>query len=331
MMNKKILYPLLIEPQFQYRLWGGKRLAEVLNSSLTIDGPVGEAWILSDRDDFMSCIANGPLKGKTIGQLIKDYPEQLLGSQAGRYRRFPLLLKFLDAHEMLSVQVHPSDEHKDLLPKGERGKTEAWVVIEAGKDCRIYAGLKPGTTAGNLRAALKDNSVANYLPYFTPKPGDGILIPAGTVHTLGGDVVVFEVQQNSDVTFRLYDWDHTDPKTGSARPLQIDEAIKSINFSQGTIIPVAPLVEESEPVLRERLFDCEFFKLWRLTTDSLFHAGTQGEPRILVCISGEGDIESDGTNYSISMGNVVLMPAETGRCSLMPRGNVTLLEIALPE
>jgi len=330
-MNKKILYPLQIVPQFQYRLWGGRKLAEILNNSLPADGPFGEAWILSDRDDFMSCIASGPLKGKTIGQLIKDYPGQLLGSQSGMYKRFPLLLKFLDAHDMLSVQVHPSDAHKDLLPEGERGKTEAWVVIDAEKNSRIYAGLKPGTTADNLRSAVIDGSISSYLPYFTPKPGDGVLIPAGTVHTLGGGVVVFEVQQNSDVTFRLYDWDHIDPKTGSPRPLQIDNAIKSIDFSQGTIIPVVPVEEESGSVLREQLFNCEFFRLWRITADSVFFAGINGKLRILVCISGEGEIESGETNYIISKGNVVLMPAEIGKCSFLPRGNITLLEIALPE
>ena len=231
-MSQILLYPLRFEPIYQYRLWGGRRLANLLTAPLPGDGPIGEAWILSDRDDHPSRVANGPLKGRTIGQLLEQCPEQLLGKLAGRFRRFPLLLKFLDAREMLSVQVHPSDAHADLLPAGETGKTEAWVVLEAGPESRIYAGLKPGTTADNLRRALANGTVADHLACFTPKPGDGVFLPAGTVHSLGGDVVVFEVQQNSDVTFRLYDWDHVDAKTGQPRALQVDQALACIDFAR---------------------------------------------------------------------------------------------------
>ena len=131
------LYPLRFEPIYQYRLWGGRRLANLLTAPLPGDGPIGEAWILSDRDDHQSRVANGPLKGRTIGQLREQFPEQLMGKLADRFPRFPLLLKFLDTHEMLSVQVHPSDAHADLLPAGETGKTEAWVVLEAGPESRI--------------------------------------------------------------------------------------------------------------------------------------------------------------------------------------------------
>jgi mannose-6-phosphate isomerase len=207
-------------------------LAGLLTAPLPGDGPIGEAWVLSDRDDHQSRVANGPLKGRTIGQLLAQFPEQLMGKLAGRFRRFPLLLKFLDAREMLSVQVHPADTHTDLLPAGETGKTEAWVVLEAGPESRIYAGLKPGTTEAGLRQAITNGGVADHLACFTPKPGDAVFIPAGTVHSLGGDVVVFEVQQNSDVTFRLYDWDHVDAKTGKPRALQVDQALACIDFAE---------------------------------------------------------------------------------------------------
>ena len=117
-MSQQLLYPLRFEPIYQYRLWGGRRLADLLSAPLPGDGPIGEAWVLSDRDDHQSHVAEGPLKGQTIGQLLKQFPEQMLGKLAGRFRRFPLLLKFLDAREMLSVQVHPGDAHADLLPAG---------------------------------------------------------------------------------------------------------------------------------------------------------------------------------------------------------------------
>ena len=225
------LYPLRFEPIYQYRLWGGRRLAELLSAPLPGDGPIGEAWVLSDRDDHQSLVANGPLKGATLGDVIEQFGEQLMGKLSPRFRRFPLLLKFLDAREMLSVQVHPSDAHPDLIPAGETSKTEAWVVIEAGKKSSIYAGLQPGTTAGKLRQALTDKTIQDCLVRISPKPGDAVFIPAGTVHTLG-DVVVFEIQQNSDVTFRLYDWGHVDAKTGQPRPLQVDQAFASIDFAR---------------------------------------------------------------------------------------------------
>jgi mannose-6-phosphate isomerase len=305
-------------------------LANLLTAPLPGDGPIGEAWLLSDRDDHPSHVANGPLKGRTIGQLLKQWPEQLLGRLAGRFRRFPLLLKFLDARDVLSVQVHPSDRQTNHLPAGEHGKTEAWVVLEAGTKGRIYAGLKPATTTDTLRQALANGTVADQLASFTPKPGDGIFIPAGTVHSLG-DVVVFEVQENSDVTFRLYDWDRVDAKTGQRRALQVDQAMACIDFAQGAIGAVVPVVEEAKPVLRERLFDCEHFGLWRLRGESPFRVGTEGTPCVLVCIAGDGQVEHDGANYTVGKGDVLLLPAVVGACAFHPRSAVSVLEISLPE
>jgi len=306
-------------------------LADVLTAPLPNDGPIGEAWVLSDRDDHQSRVANGPLQGQTLGQLLKQSPQQLLGKLAGRFCRFPLLLKFLDARDMLSVQVHPSDRQTNYLPAGETGKTEAWVVLEAVAESRIYAGLKPDTTATNLRRAIANGTVADHLACFTPKPGDGVFLPAGTVHALGGDVVVFEVQQNSDVTFRLYDWDHVDSKTGQPRALQVDQAIACIDFAQGVVGPVVPVVEEVKPVLRERLFLCEHFGLLRLRGDSPFIVGVAGTPRVLVCIAGDGQLEHDGDTYAVGKGDVLLLPAVVGACGFRPRNAVSLLELALPE
>jgi mannose-6-phosphate isomerase len=325
------MYPLRFEPIYQYRLWGGRRLADLLTAPLPSDGPIGEAWILSDRPDHPSQVADGPLKGRTISQLIEQCPAQLMGKLAGRFRRFPLLLKFLDAREMLSVQVHPSDAHKDLLPAGDTGKTEAWVVLEAGPESRIYAGLKPGTTSDNLRRALTNGTVAEHLACFTPKAGDGVFIPAGTVHTLGGGVVVFEVQQNSDVTFRLYDWDHVDAKTGQPRALQADRALSCIDFAASSAGLVAPVVEATAPVERERLFDCDQFRLWRLRGQMPFTVGAAGVPRVLVLIEGNGQVEHGGIGYEAGKGDVFLLPAVVGGCTFQPQGAVNVLEIEIPE
>ena len=327
----QVLYPLRFEPIYQYRLWGGRRLADLLTAPLPGDGPIGEAWVLSDRDDHASQVADGPLKGRTIGQLMEQSPEQLLGKLAGRYRRFPLLLKFLDVREMLSLQVHPADARNDLLPAGETGKTEAWVVLEAGTGSRIYAGMKPGTTADDLRRAVASGVAADLVASFTPKPGDGVFLPAGTVHALGGDVMVFEVQENSDVTFRLDDWGHVDPKTGRPRALQVDQALACIDFAQGALAPIAPVVEATTPVERERLFDCEHFRLWRLRGQSPFPVGAAGVPHVLICLEGTGRVEHGGETYTVGKGDVWLLPAVLEACAFRPGSAVTLLEVALPE
>jgi mannose-6-phosphate isomerase len=330
-MSQTVLYPLRFEPLYEYRLWGGRRLAGVLTPPLPGTGPIGEAWVLSDRHDHPSRIADGPLKGRTIAQLLEQFPEEAMGRLAGRFRRFPLLLKFLDAREMLSVQVHPADTHTDLLPAGETGKTEAWVVLEAGPESRIYAGLKPGTTADDLRRGLADGTVADRLACFTPKPGDGVFIPAGTVHTLGGGVVVFEIQENSDVTFRLYDWNHVDAKTGKPRGLQVDQALACIDFGKCAGGLVAPVVEATEPVERQRLFDCDHFRLSRLRGQSPFTVGAAGEPRVLVSVEGAGQLEHGGAAYAVAKGDVYLLPAAVGACTFQPRGRVNVLEIEVPE
>jgi mannose-6-phosphate isomerase len=210
-MNQVPLYPLRFEPLYQYRLWGGRRLSDLLSAPLP-DGPVGEAWLLSDRDDHSSVVANGELKGRTLGQLLRERPKSLLGPAAGEAARFPLLLKFLDVQGAQSVQVHPSDVQTAYLPDGETGKTEAWVVLAAGPEGCIYGGLAPNTKIGTIRRALASGAMPDLLASFSPKPGDAVLMPARTVHALR-DLVVFEVQENSDVTFRLYDWEHVDAKT----------------------------------------------------------------------------------------------------------------------
>jgi mannose-6-phosphate isomerase len=281
------LYPLRFAPIYQYRLWGGRRFEHFLRSLLPPTTPVGEAWILSDRADHPSLVADGPLQGATIAQLLQRSPQQMLGKLAGHFSRFPVLLKFLDVHEKLSVQVHPSDIHSELIPPGETGKTESWVVLETGSQGQIYAGLKSGTTAETLRGAVADKTVAKHLAGFTPRPGDCVLVPAGTVHALG-DVMVFEVQQNSDVTFRLDDWNHIDSKTGNPRPLQIEQAMACIDFDKVDIGPVVPEVEETKPVLREKLIPLSSVKKRRRLFSSVWLGEVRWNTRVTATPSTKG-------------------------------------------
>jgi mannose-6-phosphate isomerase len=323
------LYPLRFGPIYEYRPWGGRQLSGVLAQPLPGDGPIGEAWVLSDRQDHQSRVSDGPISGWALGELLERFPEQMLGEVPLRPGRFPLLLKFLDARDLLSVQVHPADGQTKYLPAGDTGKTEAWVVLEAGPQSVVYAGLRPGTTRESLQRAVDDGEVAGHLASFTPKPGDAVLLTAGTVHAVGGSVV-FEISENSDVTFRLYDWDHVDAKTGQRRALQVERAIACTDFAQVALGPVVPVVEATTPALRERLFDCEYFRLWRIRGQLPFTVGAAGVPRLLVCTEGEGLVEYGEGTYHLGRGDVMLIPAAVGSCPFHPSGPVSLLEVAIP-
>ena len=329
-MDQDQLYPLKFEPIYQYRIWGGRRLSHLLEKPLPPDDLIGEAWILSDRDDHPSKVTDGKLKGKTISQLIGESATGVMGRFSRKYKRFPLLLKFLDCKQVLSVQVHPNDDQKKYIPKGDTGKTESWVVLETGKDAVIYAGLKPGTDEKKIRAALDKHKVGEDLAHFKPKNGNCVLIKAGTVHTLN-DVVVFEVQENSDVTFRLYDWDRVDKKTGKPRDLQVEEALACIDFKKVDVGPVEPVIDHRKKTLAELLVNDEHFIMHRHTAKDLFMIGEDDEPAVLVCIEGAGSVTYGSLSYPLKKGEVMLIPAAAGKCSFMPEDKVVLLEITLPD
>lgn len=324
------LQPMRFEPIFEYRPWGGRRLGPLLSADLPGTGPIGEAWVLSDRAGFTSRVAEGPLKDWSLGQVLKAWPAELLGEQHKHLRKFPLLLKFLDVGEPLSIQVHPSDTQAESLPQGEQGKTEGWVVLETGPKAIIYQGLKPGTGPEALGRALKAGKLSECLGSFKPAPGNAVFIQAGTVHSLG-DCVVFEVQENSDTTFRLDDWGHVDPGTGLGRPLQVEEALACIEYTLDQAGPVSPHVEMARPVRRERLFHCGHFGLWRIKGSTPFTVGAVGAPRVLVCLAGSGALEAGGAPYPVRNGEVLVLPAVAGLCTFRPEGATTLLEVSMPE
>jgi len=203
-------------------------------------------------------------------------------------------------------------------------------VIEAENGSHIYAGLRPGTTAGNLRQSLDDGNRCGPPCEHVPKPGDAVFIP-GERFTLWATMSwFFEVQQNSDTTFRLYDWGHIDPETKEPRALQVDEALACIKFGESNSGLTAPRVETTSPVERERLFDCHAFLVWRVLGQDPFTVGATAEPRVLVGIKGSGRILHNGTPYAVGKGDVWLLPAEAGECAFQPRGEIALLEIAIP-
>jgi mannose-6-phosphate isomerase len=323
------LYPLRLEPIYEYRPWGGRQLADLLAEPLPADGPVGEAGVLSDRDDHPSHVATRRLAGRSLHQLLLQYPKEMMGDLASEFDRFPLLLKFLDVRTALSAQVHPSSHQTAELAPGGTGKTEAWLVLRTGARSLIYAGLKPGATAATLRRAIAVGALPDQLASFTPEPGDAVLIPAGTVHALAS-VVVFEVQQNSDVTFRLYDWDNLDANTGHPRALQIDQALACINFEQGVVSPVTRAMQTTASPHRELLLSSRYFLLWQVSGEAPVTVGATGQPRALICTAGAGHLDHGDTSYAIRAGQVWLLPAEVGAVTFQPVGAATLLEVQVP-
>ncbi|MBY0523721.1 MAG: class I mannose-6-phosphate isomerase [Gemmataceae bacterium] len=327
------LYPLRFEAIFQHRLWGGRRLGEFLRQPLPDDGPIGEAWVLSDQPDQPTRVANGPLRGQTLRQLMEHSRNGLLGPDAAKHERFPLLLKFLDARDTLSVQVHPDDHHEHLLPPGQRGKTEAWVVLHAEPGSCIYVGFKPGVGPRELRQAMKEQRVAECLASFAPRAGDCVFLPAGTVHALGSGLLLFEVQQNSDVTFRLHDWDRIDAKTGTPRQLHVEEALACIDFSMHSGRPVVPVREGDGSLARERLVSCKHFRLWRRRTRQPVAVGGAGRCTILTCTQGAAELQCGNQSETIRCGDVWLLPAAVANCRLVPNPvhGAELLECGLTD
>jgi mannose-6-phosphate isomerase len=325
------LYPLRFEPIFKTNLWGGRRLPAYLNRAVDHDDPVGEAWVLSDVDSSPSRVADGPLAGVTLRELLAEDASRVVGAAKAPQGRFPLLLKFIDARQELSVQVHPNDEQAAKLGTGQFGKTEAWVILESDPaTSRIYAGFAEGITAPDFRAALAAKTTPRTLHSFTPTAGECVFLEAGTVHAIGANVFLFEVQQTSDITYRLYDWDRVDARTNRPRQLHVDEGLACADFRRGPCHPVQPAVAVSEDVRREGLVGCDYFSLDRLTSSRPFRVGAANACRAVVCVKGSGELESAGKRSPFRTGDVFLLPAEVGACVALPAGEVTFLECGLP-
>lgn len=330
-MARPPLYPLRFDPIFTTNLWGGRRLPSYLNRAVGHDDPVGEAWVLSDVDGSLSRVADGPLAGLTLRELLAPAPERIVGRAKAPQGRFPLLLKFLDARQELSVQVHPNDQQAALLGPGKFGKTEAWVVLERDPaTSRLYAGFAEGVCAADFRAALAAKTTPGTLHSFTPDAGDCVFLEAGTVHAIGSDLLLFEVQQTSDITYRLYDWDRVDAKTKKPRQLHIEEGLACADFGRGPCRPVRPTVAARDGARRESLVRCDYFALERFTGAAPFPVGAANQCRAVVCVGGSGSLEWCGASYPLRTGDVYLLPAEVGDATAVPTTELTLLECGLP-
>jgi mannose-6-phosphate isomerase len=332
--------PLVFEPFLRPMVWGGRVLGEHFGKVLPDSGKYGESWEVSAHPLHVSRVAEGPLAGVRLTQLVSQRPGDLFGDQAPPGGEFPLLLKLLDAEELLSIQVHPDDERARRLTGGQEhfGKTEAWVVLEVGPKGRIFAGLKPGVTRTDVVSHLADGKLETCLHVFAPKPGDCLFLRAGTVHAVGGGVVMAEVQQNSDVTFRLYDWNRPGPD-GKPRELHIEESLESIDWSAGPVFPVAgqPLSTQPPGVEGERLVRCDQFVLDRYRAGARFELPDPGRMSIWLVTEGAAELSATDGHYrrSFRRGETVLVPASAGPLTWNPTGQgealkATLLATTLP-
>jgi mannose-6-phosphate isomerase len=323
------LYPLTFEPIFKSMLWGGRRLPDFLGRPAPTSDPIGEAWVLSDVEGNASVAVDGPLAGRTLRELVNQFGPELLGQTADE--RFPLLCKFNDARQELSVQVHPDDERAVRLKgPGHRGKTEAWVILDADPaTSRIYAGFREGMTADQFRQAMLTKSTPDTLHSFTPSPGDCVFLPAGTVHAIGANILIFEVQQTSDITYRLYDWDRVDAKTGQPRDLHVDHGLECSDFAKGPCHPVVPK-PAGRPHFCEVLAHSPYFDILRHRDDRPFEVGAGGGCRIVVGVEGQGTLVADDRGYPVGPGTVMLLPASVGACRFVPKGKATVLECGPP-
>lgn len=319
-------YPLQFQPEFKDRIWGGRALEQF---GLTPpEGAIGEGWMISDHPNGITKVINGALAGTGLDVIREQFGQQWFGKNglSGKSQRFPLLIKLLDCNDDLSVQVHPTDDY-EKLPEGELGKTEMWYILSAKPDAKIIYGLRDGVTKEQLARALNGNYVMDMLQEVSVKAGDAFYIPAGTVHALCSGVVVAEIQQNSDTTYRLYDYNRPG-FDGKLRELHIDDSLAVIAYDGAG----AAYCDTSDMVKGQWLTiaTSPYFKVDKGIIDGSATLTTSEESfEILVIAEGEGEISWFGGHQSIKAGECFLLPATLGNYTL--EGELTVLRSVVPS
>lgn len=311
---KTICEPLVFSHVYSSAPWGGEWLRCLFART---DAPevCSESWEISAHPHGMSVVTGGAYDGRTLGSLVKEFGAKLVGTAAPDPRRFPLLIKLLDARRSLSVQVHPNE--KTARSTGGEPKTEAWVVLEASPGASLYAGVEKGISAADLEdAAAHGEAIVGTLKRHLVRPGDVVYVPGGTVHAIGAGCLIYEVQQSSDSTYRLYDWDRGD---GRARPLHIREALKSLDRS----MPSVKVHRGGTTLVRSRNF-----KIVRTALKAERRLRLDGRTFVaLFVLDGGVKITSGGVSVDVMRGNSALVPAAAGVCTLKPRTAATRLII----
>ena len=293
------MYPLKFKPIYKRRIWGGQKLKEVFGKDLPAGDKIGESWELADLPDDKSVIVNGEFAGQRLREVIEKYPKEITGDK-NFVLPFPLLIKLLDAQDILSVQVHPDRQTCERMGKGDP-KTECWYIIGAEPGAVIYKGLKEGVTKGQFAEAIEKGTVAELLEKVEVSVGECHFLPAGTMHSIGGGLLIAEIQMPSDTTYRVFDWNRVDA-SGKGRQLHIEEALESIHFDpSGDNLSVATV---------GRLADSEYFKIDKghqaKDCEVLF---SPGEMKVLIILTGCGDIvDKNGNSVEYKAGETLLVP-----------------------
>jgi mannose-6-phosphate isomerase len=317
--------PLIFTPIFMERIWGGRKLAELFGKKLPADKCIGESWEIVDRPEAQSVVASGRLKGNTLHELWTHHRREVFGESPNTAResralpdRFPLLIKLLDAPERLSLQVHPPGKIAEKL--GGEPKTECWYIVAAEADAEIFVGFKKPITREQFENSLRDGSAADYLHRIRVKEGDAMFLPAGRFHGIGGGSVLIEIQQNSDTTYRLFDWNRIDPATDKPRKLHIDQALECIDFND--VVP--KLIEpKGELLIRHELFEIQKWNL--LSPREVVPAG---QFAIVCCLTGRFRC----AEVDFAPGEFFLIPAPLQDRQLHPRADGTsLLRVTIPQ
>ncbi|MFP6762486.1 MAG: type I phosphomannose isomerase catalytic subunit, partial [Planctomycetaceae bacterium] len=326
--------PLRFRPLIKRTCWGGSRLGSVLKKTIGVEHDYAESWEISDHGTSQSVVAGGPFDGKTLRELVSENNAELFGRHCG-LQQFPLLVKFLDAADRLSVQVHPNDVLAEQLVPGENGKTESWVIIDAEPGAVIYAGLKENVDRVQLQQHLAEGTVATCLHSIRVQAGDCFLIPAGTVHAIGEGILLAEIQQTSDLTFRLYDWNRVG-SDGQLRALHIEQSLQCIDFARGPVAAVTPrpIVEFREDFGSSyetvELVDCPCFTLHRHRGAAAFSPMAGNCFHALLTLQGHGHLVSGEESFSLSAGESILIPAASSVFQIVPDGEMTVLDVFLP-
>ena len=316
--------PIVFEPIFMERIWGGRRLETEFGKKLPAGKRIGESWEIVDRPEAQSVVANGPLRGKTLHQLWTEYRKEIFGESPKTEResralpdRFPLLIKLLDAEEKLSLQVHPPGDVAQAL--GSEPKTEFWYVAHADPGAELYVGLRQQISVQDFRQALNAGDAADHLHTLRVKSGDAMFLPSGRFHAIGGGNVLVEVQQNSDTTYRVFDWNRVDD-SGQPRQLHVEEALASINFNDVRPELVRP---EGELLVCHELFDVQ---KWQL--DSAREITPPGQFAIVCCLTGELEC----AEVRILPGEFMLVPACVRDPVVKPlTGGTSILRVTIPN
>ena len=318
------LYPLRFDPILRRYLWGGRRLESVLGKSIGSGEDFAESWEIVDHGTDQSIVNHGELRGSRLNDLLQRHGAELLGRHP-EVSQFPLLFKFLDAHKPLSVQVHPNDEQAATLDPPDLGKTEAWVVLHAEPGSVIYAGLQRGVDRAALQREVNRGTTEQCLHRIEPQVGDCVFIPAGTVHAIGAGLVIAEIQQASDTTFRLFDWNRSDAE-GNPRALHIEQSLEVIDYERGPIAPQSPGPAQRPYV--SRLVACDKFVLDRWQFDRKVTVGGDQRCHLLAVIRSALNFEGDP--LPLRTGQTALLPASLGEIVLKPAETCVLLDMYLP-